>query len=441
MGLTSRSGRGWASATALVAVAIAGTFGAASEADATSIAYVDGGEVWVSTLDGKKKQKISAGEGDWREVAAADGGRMLGVRLEDGKIFQASKMQLWDDQGKVLSQGPLPYKNRPWSTYAAPVGLDLSADGVFATYGYSGYTGVVPSASFYRGHYVINADNKVLNVDLELEGEWPSFYGRRAVVTDGSVSYIQPDGTGPFGTDFTPMIDVSGTGLDLGRSDIAANGKLLAFDLSGSGAGTEKIGLVSINGVDPPVTIGTVDCFLPTVGDATHSTLSQDGTKVAWQDSQGVKVAPVPTTSADPCEFPSPPVVISATGKSPSIGGADISDVAPPPPSNDIEVKLPPKVKVGGLTSAGGVAVTVTAPAKGKVKVSGTVPKKKLGLKGKGRVTVVTGSAVASKAGPVKVKLHLVKKYRKYKSRLKGVTVRLTIAQGKASITRNVKLR
>ena len=67
--------------------------------------------------------------------------------------------------------------------------------------------------------------------------------------------------------------------------------------------------------------------------------------------------------------------------------------------------------------------------------------KKKLKLKGSGRVTVVTGSAVAGKAGPIKVRLRIVKKYRKYKGRLKGATVLLKISQGSTSITRNVKLR
>jgi len=434
-----RAGRGWASGIALVAVLVAGSFGSTSQAGASSIAYIEGSEVWVSNLDGSKKTRLSSGEGDWTEVTAADGGRMLGVRHEAGKISQLSNMQLWDSKGEVLSQGPLPYRNRAWSSYAAPIGLDLSSDGVFLAFGYSGYTGVVPNASFYFGHHVVNADNKVLNVELDLDGEWPSMFGRRAVIADGSVISIQPEGTGPFGTDYDPLVDTAGTGLDLARSDISANAKLMTFDLLADDPGNDRIGIVSISGVTPPVAVGgSVDCYLPTVGDASDSTLSQDGKWISWADAEGVKVAGVPNSLADPCQFSSPPVVVSPTGKSPSIGGADFYVLDPP---KKIDVDLPGKLKAGDLAKPAGVAVTVTAPARGKISVTGTVPKKTLKLKGSGRVTVVTGSAFAGKAGPVKVKLTIVKKYRKYKARLKGATVQLKFTQGKKTTTRNVKLR
>ncbi len=438
MRFTRRAGRGWASVTAVTAVMAAGFLGGISQAGATSVAYVDGNEVWDKTLDGKHKTRLSSGEGDWREAAAADSGDIIGVRLESGKIAQLSKMQLWGENGKVLSQGPLPYKYRAWSSYAAPIGLDLSSDGYFAAYGYSGYTGVVPSASFYFGHHVVNADNKVLNVELELDGEWPSMFGRRAVVAQGSIIAIQPDGTGPFGPDYDSLVDVSGTGLELARADVSADARLMTFDLQAEEPADDRIGIVSISGVAPPVEVGaSVDCFLPTVGDASDSTLSQDGRWISWTDAEGVKVAGVPTTLADPCQFSSPPVVITPTGKSPSIGGADFFVLKPP----KLGVTLPAKLKAGDLASPAGVAVTVTVPGRGKVKVTGSVPKKKLKLKGSGRVTVVTGSAVAGKAGPIKVRLRIVKKYRKYKARLKGATVLLKIGQGSTSITRNVKLR
>jgi hypothetical protein len=69
------------------------------------------------------------------------------------------------------------------------------------------------------------------------------------------------------------------------------------------------------------------------------------------------------------------------------------------------------------------------------------VTKARLGLKGRGRVVVVTGSVVARRAGTVRVRLALVSRYRKYSKRLKGATVRLVISQGSRSVIRNVKLR
>lgn len=313
---------------ALLAFAILLMPAVVRSADASTVAYIKGNEVWVSTLDGKKKKRISAGQGDWRQVVASDNGRILGIRLRAGKISQLSKMQLWNQRGKVISQGPLPYTNRPWSSYAAPVGLDLSSDGVFAAFGYSGYTGIVPNASFFRGHHVVNADNKVLNVELGLFGEWPTMFGRRAVVAEGSVVYIQRAAGAPFGRDYDPLLEIAGSGLDLTRSDISATGRLVSFDLQAPVAELDRIGLVSISGVNPPATVGArVDCYLPTVGDASYSTLSQDGTRIAWADRQGVKVAGVPKTLGDPCRFSSKPVLIARGATSPSIGGASFRDL------------------------------------------------------------------------------------------------------------------
>ena len=338
----------------------------------------------------------------------------------------------------------MPYDNTAWSSYAAPVGFDLSNDGIFLAYGYSGYTGIVPNATFYRGHNVVNSDTRTLIDPIGQEGfEWPTMFGRRVVAAMGDITYIQAPGTGPFGTDWAGLIDVSASGLDLARSDISANGKVIALELE-SDIDPDRIAIVSISGVDPPVTVGAnVDCFLPTVGDAAEASLSQGGTRIAWRDNHGVKVAGVPTTLADPCALTSPPVTISPTGSSPSIGGAEFSSLNPPEPTPPagIKVLLPSKLKVKDLTGPRGVVITVKVASKGRVRVSGTVPASRLGLKGKRRLVVVKGSAAASKAGPVKARLRIVSRYRRYKARLKGATVLLKVSQGSKSVTRKVKLR
>lgn len=316
-------------AVALVSLLFAGAAIGGSPASATTVAYVKGKEVWVSTLDGKKKKRISTGQGDWRQVTAADNGRILGVRLQKNKISQLSRIQLWSGTGRVLSQGPLPYKLRPWSLYAAPVGLDLTSDGRLLAFGFSGYTGVVPNASFFDGYHVVNSDNRILNVELELNGDRPSMYGRQAVVANGSIISVQRRSSAPFGSDFDAIADTAGTGLNLTRADISANGRMLAFDLAAGPAGNDRIGLVSISGVTPPVTIGArVDCFLPAVGDAGDVSLSQDGSRIAWRDRQGVKVAGVPKGLGDPCRFSSRPVLIAKNASYPSIGGARFRDLA-----------------------------------------------------------------------------------------------------------------
>ncbi len=428
---------------AVLASACLAVFGAAPAAQAGSIAYVDQNEVWVSSFDGTQKALLSAGEGDWRVVTAADNGMVLGVRLEAGKVSQLAKIQLWESDGQTISQGPLPYSTYSWSTYAAPLGLDLSADGVFLAYGYGGQIG----SGFYSGHNVVNSDTKTNNTPIGQDGyQWPTMFGQQVVAKSGSSAVFQPAGTGPFGTGFTSLIDLSGLpGLTLQRTDVAATGNLAAMDLDGT---TDKIAVVSLSGMTPVV--GAVDCFLPAAGSADNATFSQDGQFIAWQDSEGVKIAGVPTTAADPCVFSSPPVLISATGSSPSIGGSNVRTLRPTnpddgtddePASKPLIVTLPAKVTAAALTSPAGLPLKVTVPAGGKITVTASVPASRLGLKGKKAVVIATGSASPRSAGQVSFKLRLNAKGRKYRKKLRGSTLTLKITQGTKTTTKTIRLR
>ncbi len=447
-------------AVLLIASAFLAVFGAAPAAQAGSIAYVDQNEVWVSSFDGTQKARLSAGEGDWRQVTTADNGRVLGVRLEAGKVSQLSTIRLWGSDGQTISEGPLPFNTLVggWSSYVAPLGLDLSADGVFLAYGYSGYRSGAPP-SWFSGHNVVNSDVKTNITPIGQAGyEWPTMFGRQVVAKSGNSAVFQPAGDGPFGNTFTPLIDVSGTGLTLQRTDVAATGRLAAIDLDGA---TDKIAVVSLSGMTAGAAVGdTVNCFLPAAGSADDATFSQDGQFIVWQDSEGVKIAGVPTTAADPCVFSSPPVLISATGSSPSIGGSNVRTLRPGPPppgggtddtpgggtddaptSKPLIVTLPAKVTAAALTSKAGLTLKVTVPAGGKITVTASVPASRLGLKGKKAVVIATGSASPRSAGQVSFKLRLNAKGRKYRKRLPGLTLTLRITQGAKTTTKTFRLR
>ena len=442
--------------TTLAVVALAGFLLGAGPASASSVAYIDGHEVWVSTLDGSRKERLSAGEGDWISVTAADNGAILGVRLEAGRIFQLAKIQLWGSDGSVLSQGPLP-STSGWSSYVAPLGLDLTSDGVFAVYGYSGQTGIVPNATFVRGHYAILSDTKTNLTPIGQSGYTnPTTFGRRVVASQGSQVVAQvTDVSNPFAISWAPIIDVSGTGLELRRTDVAATGRLAAIELAAD-PGDDKIAAVSLSGMDPPVTVGAAtDCFLPTVGEATEPTLSQDGAFIGWKDAQGVKVAGAPTGTTEPCALSSPPIVISPTGSYPSIGGANVAQLRPttpaptsptPPPSaaprlSPLAVTLPAKPTAAALATTRGLALKVRAPAAGRITVTGSVIARRLGLKGKKQIVIASGFASPKAAGTVTVRVRLKKFARKYRARLRGATLVLRISQGRLTTKKSVRLR
>ena len=166
---------------------------------------------------------------------------------------------------------------------------------------------------------------------------------------------MQDTSAAPYGTDFTPWIDFSGSGLELRRTDVAANGQLLAAELEQWNGGTQEIGKIAVvatQGVDQSPTFpASVDCFVPTAGVAKDVSLSLDATRIAWTDDAGLKVAGSPTTNADPCVLSSPPVVISPTASQGAIGGANVAAFLPAsgqPPAGGPLPGGPPSGALGG---------------------------------------------------------------------------------------------
>jgi hypothetical protein len=432
-------------------------------AGAASIAYIDGGDVWLSSLDGQQKVRLATpvvnADGDtekWLAVAAADSGRIVAARNVPGRISRFSWFKVWEPNGTSTVEGPL---NAPsgWTVYVYPLGFDLTADGVHMVYGYSNSSSCCP-ISFAQGTYVRPVTNSSLD-PINVSGqEHPTLFGNRMIAHTGETAGVQGD-PAPYGTDFTPWIDVSGSGLELRRTDVAANGQLAALELEQWSGGSQtigKIGVVATQGVDQPPTFA-VDCFLPASGVAKEASLSLDATRIAWTDDQGLKVAGTPTTAADPCELTSAPVVISPTASQGAIGGADVAAFLPTsgqppsggplpggplpgsPPSGAPVATVPRKVTVKALAGPRGVPIKVKVAHAGKVKIAGRVPAKV--LRSSRSVVVATGSKTAKGAGTVTVRLRLTTAARKKRSRLKGARMTLRVTQGSLSTTKRFKLR
>ncbi len=372
-----------ATAPAATAASIADGAAAAGAAGAGSIAYVDGGGVWLSSLDGAQKVRLAApvvnGDGEtekWLAVAAADSGRIVAVRNVPGRISNYSWFKIWEPDGTSTVEGPL---NAPsgWSSYVYPLGFDITADGKHLVYGYSNSSSCCP-ITFGRGTYVRPATNSALE-PISISGlEHPSLFGSRVIAHDGAMVDVQ-SAASTYGTEFVPWLDTSGTGLELRRTDIAANGQLAAIELVQWNGGSQTIGkiaVISIAGPDQPPT-GAVDCYLPASGIAGEVSLSQDATRVAWKDGEGLKVAGAPAGSADPCALSAPPIVISPTATQGAIGAASISAFLPgvPPPGTTTPlVASGTAVSVDPGPTVVGSARTVTASVTSTAGVpSGTV--------------------------------------------------------------------
>jgi hypothetical protein len=444
--------------SALIAILVLLTTAPAS--GAASIAYIDGGEVWLSSLDGAQKVRLAthvvnpAGETEkWVAVAASDGGRIVAARNFPGRNSGFSWFKVWEPSGASTVEGPL---NAPsgWATQTYPLGFDVTADGSHMVYGYSN-SGFCCPQSFARGTYVRPVTNSSLdpiNVDIE----HPTLVGSRMIAHTGATLYVQDAAAAPYGPDFTPWMDFSGSGLDVRRTDVAANGQLTATELEQWDAGSQTIGKIAVvaaQGIDQSPTFpAAVDCFLPTDGVAAEASLSLDATRIAWTDNGGLKVAGAPTGPGDPCALSSPPVVISTTASQGAIGGANIAaflpaSAQPPgagPPSgggsNAPLATLPKRVTTKALASKKGIPIKVKVARAGKVKLSGSVPAKVLRRKGK-PVVVAIGSATARRAGTITVRLRMTAAARKKPKRLKGARMTLRVSQGGLSTIKRVRLR
>jgi hypothetical protein len=475
-GIARKTTRLAARAVLLVAVVAAGAAPAA--ADAASVAYVDNGEVWLASLDGTKKARLAmpvvngAGETEnWIDIAQSDGGRIVAVRNKPGRLSNYSWFKIWEPDGTSTVEGPL---NAPsgWTVYVYPLGFDITADGSHLVYGYSNSGSCCP-IPFARGTYVRPATSSVLNPIDSASQTSPSLLGSRLISLEDSnapsIINVQDAAPGnPYSNQFTPWLDTSGVGLDLEGVDVAANGRLAALGFESWDAGTQtvgKIAVLAIQGVDQaPAFPAAVDCFLPAAGIARDASLAPDAGAIAWKDDGGVKVAGSPSTAADPCVMGSEPVVLSPTGTHPSLGGADPAVFLPKPPATSPQpavagpgtpgtgaapgaaaplapvATLPAKVTVKALSGPRGVPVKVKVSGPGKVALTGTVPARRVGRRGK-PVVVATGSLSALAAGTVTIRLRLTTAGRNRARRLKGARLTLRISQGSSSTTKMVRLR
>jgi hypothetical protein len=401
--------------TAVVAAALP------SAAGATSVAYIDGGEVWVSSLDGAQKVRLSAGEGDWQNVAASDGGRVAAVRRVPSQISQTSTFRVWAGGGALLHNGALSSVSG-YQSYAYPLSFDISGDGGFLVYGFSA-SNTFPTPAFTGGFYARSVDNVALAPIEVGNATYPSFVGSRVVAAFGSEVRLQDPSAVPFGTQFSFWINTSGTGLQLRRTDVAATGALVASELHSDGPpAVDKISILSVSGLGGALT-GAVDCFLPTVGVAEDVSISQDATRVAWKDDQGVKVAGVPTSSA--CTLSSPAVVIAATGTSPSIGGGSVPSAA-----LSVGLAAPSAPKLGPLLRGKKIKLrfTVSTRCRGTARIvvnKAEATRLKLGTK---KTTIGAAAATVPAAGTYRATLTIARKYRAALGSAKRVTAAVVIA-------------
>ncbi|MBN8867402.1 MAG: hypothetical protein J0H98_07595 [Solirubrobacterales bacterium] len=313
-----------------IALALTATLAFTAVSEAASVAYVDKGGVWVASLTGKQKRRVAkqpAGERRWQEVAQADNGRIIAVQRKPGQMSNLNRFTLWGPTGRSIFNGVLTAEPG-WTSYIYPLSLDLTSNGRIAVYGYQTMNYNYPVSDLEEGTYVQPVDKAWATQPFTIEGQrWPTTVGNRIVASQQDVyaGVQKTAGQPPFVEEFNPWFSVADTGLTLERTDVSANKKVVAAELSSSGEGQNQavIAMSRVGGLGGGLGSGT--CLLPSKGLADHVSLSQDGKSVAWEDDRGLVAAGAPTFGGSQvCKLTRGVRVIARGGTFPSIGPAKV---------------------------------------------------------------------------------------------------------------------
>ena len=143
-----------------------------------------------------------------------------------------SWFKVWEPDGTSTVEGPLNYPGG-WSATSYPLGFDVTADGAHMVYGYSN-SSCCPTRSAEAPTCGRSAAARSRRSPSPASEE-PTLFGSRVIAHSGSTINVQDAGD-DLRHDFAPWLDVAGTGLELRRTDVAANGH--ARRARGSSSGT-----------------------------------------------------------------------------------------------------------------------------------------------------------------------------------------------------------
>jgi hypothetical protein len=372
---------------ALAAAALALAAAAAPTAQADSIVFERGGNVWLAAPDGSGAHQVTS-----------SGGYSNPSQANDGTIFavKGNLIHRMSRGGRLLNLAGDSSGSGPLIASAAP-------GGALVAYHYNNTGSITPGLRTALSH----AGRQTSNDELFNIGGWinPSWIG------DGML--LMFDGSPTFTGD-TLIYTVGGSGTQRWYEDpdLALSGGEIDPSLTRLAATDGAvIRLYRLNAPPPAVNVDSSVCVISDPsGSFFRPTWSPDGRSLAWQDDEGIWAGQFDRETCD-------------GGADLVIPGGTAPDWGPAAPGKALTAKAAKRIRLAALLKGLKVRVKCTCRAVGTLRLG----KRRIGRKSK-RLTV---------SGTLKVKPNRAGRARLLAG---GKSVRLTVSGAGATVKRKVKI-
>lgn len=459
----------------LAAAAFAGG-AVAGSASADSIAYIKGGDVWLTTTDAARQFQVT-GTGNYVGVAQADDGTLLATT-------GGGMLSRLDRYGTTLSTISTPVSqptNGGSTVFVGPLDADVSPDGRTAAYGFMKmgayrYPDGTMDADLYDGHGFTKADTATGFTDTgykyATDWESPEFIDNSTVLVSNGPGWP----SSPFAIETVGSGDPRSWFADPDNmhpmeATISRNKRYVA-----AVHGPDRLSLTVYRIGDGALKDATINrCMVYSDPDGVRyesPTLSGDGRVLAWGSGKSMYIAPLGDGSAG-CPDPVNAKEVLPGASAPDWGPADVPAARPA----DKPLPVPPGTGNGGGTPSGGgtapstpavaapakatlpatrqpslgtasltvkvgaarlaavlkagLAVTVTPPKSGRIAIVART----------GKATAGTGSATGKAGKPVLVRVKLTAKAKRTLRHAKHATLTLTVTTAGSTRTVTAKVK
>ncbi|MGZ4248086.1 MAG: hypothetical protein ACXVUE_07240 [Solirubrobacteraceae bacterium] len=426
--------------TRLLIAAGVGLLCAAAPAGADSIAYIKDNNIWLARPDGTGQVQVthdgtatmpyrSPSQADNGTIAAGHGGDLVTLAQSGQPLAQFTPPIATDSTGQIVSDVPQQAAISPNAqmiayVYSQPSCPPSAPCGVRQVMLYSAADHTTPVSTYGEQTNLTNPtwiDNS------------------RVLAFGGHFHQVNVDSPGGGNDDAGYWFDDPGN-EDIGDGELSRQGDRLALVRS-YGPGTHMAIYHVSGGVGGATPVAA--CFTGTDASLSGPSWSPDGTKLAFADSQGIEVMPIPSVVDGDCPGAASSAVVLPGATAPDWGPADIrhdagtwtaTHVRPfPPPPPRLSVSAPRQVRFAALARAG-LLIRARASARGRLRATAVLGRRTLAS---ARVTTDGRQTATIRLSFTRTTLRSLRRSRA--TRL-AVTVILTPATGHR-IARTVRIR